>query len=142
MIVWGDRLRTMFWQALQKEFADRGVTVDPFGDGPGFSASVRKYISSMKASGQDAGVFVNDVWKGRIDSEWKDALVKPAMLGPAEYAALDREVSQLASPSLTTQYVVYGLIVLLLAGLAWWFFARRARTTAPPQPASSPTKKS
>lgn len=141
MVVWGDRLQTMFWQSLQKEFTDRGVAVDPFTSGPGFSASVRKYVSSVKTSGQDAGVFVNDIWKGKIDKEWREALVQPAMLGQAEYAALDREVSQLAAPSLTARYLVYGLIVLLLAVLGWWFFARRNRTQAPSTEKRSPTQK-
>ncbi len=141
MVVWGDRLQTMVWQGLQKEFTDRGVTVDPFRNGPEFSASIRKYISSVKTSGQDAGVFVNDIWKARIDKEWREALVQPAMLGQAEYAALDREVSQLAAPTLTTQYVVYGLIVLLLAVLGWWFFARRNRTQSPPAEKAPPTRK-
>ncbi len=141
MSAWGDRLQSMFWQALQKEFTDKGVAVDPFTNGPGFSASIRKYISSVKTSGGDAGVFVNDIWKAKIDREWRDALVQPAMLGQAEYAALDREVSQLAAPSLTTRYMVYGLIILLLAVLGWWFFSRRNRTQAPPAPQSSPAQK-
>ncbi len=141
MVVWGNRLQSMVWQGLQKEFTDRGVTVDTFTSGPEFSASIRKYISSVKTSGQDAGVFVNDIWKARIDKEWREALVQPAMLGQAEYAALDREVSHLAAPTLTTQYVVYGLIVLLLAVLGWWFFARRNRTPTPPAESAPPTRK-
>lgn len=139
LTLWGSRLQTTFWQALQKEFTDKGLTVGPFTDGPGFSASVRRYISSVKTSGQDPSVFVNDVWKARIDKEWREALVKPAMLGPTEYAALDREVSQLQTPTLSTRYIVYGLIVLLLAVLTWWFFARRSRT--PPAATAPPSQK-
>jgi hypothetical protein len=139
--LWGDRLQTMFWQGLSREFTDKGIVVDAFKDAPSFSASVRKYVSSAKASGQDPSVFVNDIWKARIDKEWREALVKPAMLGQAEYAALDREVSQLQTPALNTRYVVYGLIVLLLAVLGWWFFARRTKGPEAPVSKSSPTQK-
>ncbi len=141
LTVWGTRLQSMFWQAVGKEFSDRGITVDPFNDGPGFSASVRKYIASVKASGQNSSVFVNDVWKARIDKEWRDALVKPAMLGQAEYAALDREVSQLQTPTLSTQYIVYGLIVVLLVVIAWWLFARRQKGPDLPESKAGPTQK-
>jgi hypothetical protein len=141
LALWGGRLQTMFWQGVNKEFSDKGIVVDQFNDAPGFSASVRKYIASVKASGQDPSVFVNDVWKARIDKEWRDALIKPAMLGQAEYAALDREVSQLQTPTLSTQYIVYGLIVLLLAVLGWWLFARRQKTPEAPESKAAPTQK-
>jgi hypothetical protein len=139
--LWGGRLQTMFWQGVSKEFTDKGIIVDAFNDAPGFSASVRKYIASMKASGQDPSVFVNDIWKARIDKEWREALVKPAMLGQAEYAALDHEVSQLQTPTLNTRYIIYGLIVLLLAILGWWFFARRTKEPEPPPAKPAPTQK-
>jgi hypothetical protein len=141
LTLWSGRLQTMFWQELGREFTNKGITVDPFKDGPSFSASMRKYITSLKSSGGDPNAFVNDIWKARIDKEWREALVKPAILGQAEYAALDREVSQLQAPTLGTKYVVYGLIILLLAVLGWWYFSRRQKTS-PPASTAAPTPKS
>jgi outer membrane murein-binding lipoprotein Lpp len=80
LTLWSSRLQTMFWQELGREFTNKGITVDPFNDGPSFSAGMRKYITSLKASGGDPNTFVNDIWKARIDKEWREALVKPAML--------------------------------------------------------------
>jgi hypothetical protein len=130
--LWGARLQTMFWAGITKEFSDKGILVDPFHDGPSFASSIRNYANGLKASNNDPSVFVNDIWKARIDKEWRDALVRPTMLGATEYAALDREISQLQKPMIDTKFILYSALVILLAVVGWWFFVRRPKG-APPQ---------
>jgi hypothetical protein len=131
LLLWGSRLQTMIWDGIAKEFTTKGITVDPFHDGASFASSIRNYMNTLKESGQDASTFVNDVWKARIDKEWREALAKPGVLGSAEYAALDREVSQLTRPAIDVKFIVYSLIVILLALAVWWFFVRKPKNIPP-----------
>jgi outer membrane murein-binding lipoprotein Lpp len=132
--LWGSRLQTMFWTSIGKEFTDKGILIDPFHDGPSFAASVRKYAAGLKSSGNDPSTFVNDIWKGRIDKEWRDALTKSAMLGASEYAALDRDISELHRPMVDLKFILYSALVILLAVAGWWFFARKPKESAPEEP--------
>jgi hypothetical protein len=124
---WGSKLQTMFWGGLRKEFTDKGVTVDPFLDAPGFAASVRTYVAGLKASGQDPSVFVNEIWRAKIDKEWRDALSREGMLGKAEYASLDKMVSELSQDKFDLKFVIYLLVVVLLVFGGWWFFVRKPK---------------
>lgn len=134
---WNTVLRRTFWSTIEKEFAVRGVAMIPFSDAPGFSASIRAYVDQAKNSGEDASVFVDEVWKGRIDKEWKDALSHESILGKAEYAALDAMVRELTPPMLDMKYVLYIGIILIVALVLWWILARKAKQ--PAQKPSGPT---
>jgi hypothetical protein len=127
LLLWGNRLQARFWDGLAKEFSTNGVSTDPFSDGPTFAASVRACIARLKTSGEDPTPLVEKVWKGRIDREWRDALMKSSLLGPAEYAALDREISQLSQPGVDTRFLIYSGVVILLAIAGWWFFVRKPK---------------
>ncbi len=128
---WNKRLQAAFWGSLQKEFTDKQLTVLPFTDAAGFSASIRAYVEAVKQSGQDPKVFVDDVWKERIDKEWRDALSKDSMLGKTEYAALDRLVSELSREKFDAKFIVYILIVLAVVVALWWFFLRKPKPKPP-----------
>ncbi len=128
---WDSKLASVFWGALNKEFTDKGVKVLPFTDGRSFSVSIRTYVDSAKAKGENTKTFVDEVWKGRIDKEWRDALSKESMLGKTEYAALDKYVSTLSEEKLDAKLFMYIGIVLVLVLLAWWIFGRKAKTAAP-----------
>jgi hypothetical protein len=129
---WGERLQLAFWRGLEKEFADRGVTVEPFHDAAGFSSSIKTYVAKVQKTGEDPSVFVNDIWKTRIDKEWREALVKPAMLGAQEYATLDKLVGELSRPTIDAKMILYAVILVVLVALIWWFFSRKPKSPPPP----------
>jgi hypothetical protein len=131
---WQERLMAGFWASLEKEFTDRGLTVNHFSDGPSFSSSMTAYVSTLKASGQDASVFVNDVWKARVDREYREALVRDRVLGKTEYAMLDRMVSELGQEKVDSRFIIYSVIVVALAVLLWFIFTRKPKEQ-PPTPA-------
>ena len=107
----------------------------PFTDAPGFSASIRAYVQEVKKSKADPRVFVEDVWKARIDREWKAALTRESMLGKDEYAALDALVTGLTPPAMDTRYLIYIGIIAVVAAVLWWLLARKRR---PPEPKPTP----
>lgn len=128
---WNTRLASVFWGSLYKEFTGKGVKVLPFTDGRSFSASIRAYVDSAKAKDEDAKVFVEELWKARIDKEWRDALSRESMLGKSEYAALDKYVSTLSGEKLDAKFFLYIGVVIVLIILAWWMFGRKAKPQAP-----------
>jgi hypothetical protein len=129
LVQWGSKLQTMFWGGLRKEFTDKGVTIDSFVDAPGFAASIRTYVAGLKASGQDPSLFVNEIWKTKIDKEWREALTRDGMLGKTEYASLDKLVSELGQEKFDLKFIIYLLVVVLLVFGGWWFFVRKPRVT-------------
>jgi hypothetical protein len=131
---WSTALRRTFWSSIEKEFAVRGVAISPFADAPGFSASIRTYVDQVKNSGEDASVFVDDVWKARIDTEWKDALTRESVLGKEEYAALDGMVKELTPPMVDMKYILYIGIIVIVALVLWWLLARKPKLPAPKPP--------
>jgi len=133
LMVWNARLQTTYWSGLAQEFTNKGVAVKPFIDARSFSASIRSYVDSAKATGFDATIFVNEVWKDRIDKEWRESLTKDAMLGKAEYAALDKLVSELSEQKITGKFLLYIAIVLAIVFLGWWFLVRKPKQQPPAQ---------
>jgi hypothetical protein len=131
---WGAKLQSVYWQGVEQEFVSRGVAVDPFHDAATFAASIRALVGRYAESGADPSLFVNDVWRNRIDKEWRESLVKPALLGAAEYAALDEMVGQLARPAIDTKFVVIIAIFLALVAGIWWFLARKPKKSPPARP--------
>ena len=121
---WNSRLDAMFWSGLGREFADNNVTVRPFNDATSFAASIRQYVDSMKTAGSDASTFVDEVWKKRIDKEWREALSSDHVLGQAGYAALDKSVSDLAASKFDAKMLLYVLIALVIVVVAWWLVRR------------------
>ncbi len=139
MAEWNMRLRSVFWSTLEKEFSTKGIDLQPFGDGPGFSTSIRTYVETLKSSGDDPTVFVEEVWKTRVDKEWRDALSRDGMLGKEEYAALDRMVGELAGSKFDMKFVMYIGIIGLVALVLWWLLARKPKPpVAPPAPVERP----
>ena len=131
---WGAKLQSVYWQGVEQEFVSRGVAVDPFHDAATFAASIRALVGRYAESGADPSLFVNDIWRNRIDKEWRESLVKPALLGAAEYAALDEIVGQLARPAIDTKFVVIIAIFLALVAGIWWFLARKPKKSPPARP--------
>ena len=86
----------------------------------------------LKTSGENSSVFVNDVWKLRIDREWREALSKDSMLGKMEYAALDKMVGELGAQKFDVQFIIYSLIIIILGVALWWFFIHRQKSKLPP----------
>jgi uncharacterized small protein (DUF1192 family) len=136
LTLWQGKLMNGFWSALEREFTDRQVNIPHFTDPASFSASIRTYVDTLKASGANPSVFVNDIWKERIDKEWRESLIREKMLGKAEYAALDRLVSELAQEKLDQRFLIYSLIVVALVLVAWWVFTRKPKTPPPAQASS------
>jgi hypothetical protein len=128
--VWNTRLNALFWSELSKEFAAREIAVKPFTDPKSFSESIRSHVEQLRATGEDPTAFVNDVWKMRIDREWRDALSRDTMLGKAEYAALDLAVSELGRKGFDRDFIIYSLAIILLFAAGWWFFLRKSRRPA------------
>jgi hypothetical protein len=132
---WKSRLMQAFWTAIEREFTAKGVAVVPFTDAPGFSNSIRTYVQAAKAEGSDARVFVDDIWKARIDKEWREALTKDGILGKEEYAALDKLVSELHQEKLDLKFVLYVGALFLLVLALWWFLRQRSKPVLPPEQA-------
>ena len=127
---WNASLNSRLWSALAREFADNKVSVRPFNDASSFAASIRQYVDSMKTAGGDASTFVEEVWKKRIDKEWRPLLASEHVLGQAGYAALDKSVSELAVTKFDAKMLLYILIAVVIVGAAWWFL-RRTRPAPP-----------
>ncbi len=124
---WNARLQKSFWSAVEREFTSRQIQIMPFSDGPGFSASIRTYVQSLQTSGDDPSVFVEEIWKAKIDKEWRDALTRDGMLGKEEYASLDKLVSELAKTKFDLKFVLYAGIIGLGALVLWWLLARKPK---------------
>ena len=128
---WDSRLASTFWGSLYKEFISKGVHVQPFTDGRSFSGSIRMYVDSSRVNGTDTKVFVEEVWKGRIDKEWREALSRESMLGKTEYAALDKYVSTLSEEKIDIKFILYIGLVVLIVAVAWWIFGRKSKPQTP-----------
>ncbi len=124
---WNLKLQESLMSSIEKEFSANGITLQPFNDAKTFSQSVRAYIATLKTSGQDPTVFVDKVWKERIDKEWREVLSKESMLGKAEYAALDQLVSELHAEQVGGHFYLYVVLILALIVAIWWFFFRKPR---------------
>jgi len=127
--VWNARLNSAFWSAIEREFSSRNIQLTPFSDARGFSASIRSYAQTLQAGGGDPTVFVEEIWKERIDKEWREALSREGMLGKEEYASLDKLVSELAPSKFDLKFVLYGALILVVVLVLWWLVARKP--TAP-----------
>jgi hypothetical protein len=138
MAEWNIRLRSAFWSTLEKEFSTKGIVLPTFSDAPGFSTSIRTHVETLKNSGDDATVFVDEVWKTRIDKEWRDALSRDGMLGKEEYAALDKMVGELAGSKFDMKFVLYIGIIVLVALVLWWLLARKPKPPPAPAPMEQP----
>jgi hypothetical protein len=133
--VWRGNLDGLFWSEILTEFTIRNIPIGSFSTGREFSKKVEAYVQDVRARDEDASVFINDVWKMRIDREWREALTTDIMLGRAEYARLDSLVSGLAQKKFDEEFILYSAILLLLVIAIWWFFVR-----SPKRPAVSPAK--
>jgi len=131
---WHRRLIAGFWGGLRKEFTQAGITVTDFHDGPSFASSVRSYIAALAASKQDPQPFVENLWKQKIDRDWRDGLMKDGMLGRTEYAALDRAVSELSKETIDATFVAYIAGVLAIIAAVWFFVFRKKKPKAPAPP--------
>ncbi|MCK5573735.1 MAG: hypothetical protein KAJ12_13280, partial [Bacteroidetes bacterium] len=135
LTVWKEELHGLFWSEILTEFTTRDIQIGSFSTGREFSERIEAYVEDVRARDEDAGVFVNDVWKLRIDREWREALTTDVMLGRAEYARLDSLVSGLAQKRFDEEFILYSALLLLLVIAIWWFFVR-----SPKRPAVSRTK--
>jgi hypothetical protein len=131
--LWGTRLNTVFWDRLRQEFTERSLQLSPFGNSAEFSESIERYVEELRERDADPGVFVNDVWKLRIDREWRTALTNDIMLGRIEYGRLDSLVSELAQKRFDREFILYSLILLGIAIAVWWFFMRTPKRPTPAQ---------
>ena len=67
------------------------------------------------------------IWKMRIDKEWREALSKETMLGHAQYASLDKEVSELSKESFDFRLIGYIAGVLAIIVAIWFFIFRKGK---------------
>ena len=130
--LWNGLLMTDFWLGLEKEFTGKGISIEHFTDGPSFSSSIRGLVAGYKGSGADPDPFVNEVWRERVDNEWRDALTRDSVLGKAEYASLDQAVSELGKKTVDLKLILYIAGILIIAAAVWWMLSRRGKKTAPP----------
>ncbi|HEX9007310.1 MAG TPA: hypothetical protein VF889_08440 [Bacteroidota bacterium] len=124
---WNASLMGAFWSAVEKEFTAKGIQVNHFTDGPSFSAAVRSLVATYKTGGADPDPFVKEVWKDRIDKEWRDALSRDAVLGKAEYASLDQTVSELTRKTVDLKLILYIVGIIVIALVIWRLVTRRSR---------------
>lgn len=97
---WDGTLMSSLWKGVAGEFNAKGIFLLPFDNGASFKASIDQYLESARIKGSDETVFVEDVWKERIDKEWRSTLTQESVLGQATYAQLDLAVSEFAVKTL------------------------------------------
>jgi predicted nucleic acid-binding Zn-ribbon protein len=127
---WNQKLQSGFWGAVEKEFTSRGVAVNHFVDAASFDASIRAFVADAKEGKQDPSVFVDQVWKERIDKDWREALTRENVLGKTGYASLDKAVSELSQKKIDLKLILYIVIIVAIALAAWWFLSRRPKGKA------------
>lgn len=130
--LWKAKLMQDYWSGLEREFTDKGITINHFTDGPSFAASVNALVASYKQRGGDVDTFVDDVWRERVDKEWRESLVKDGVLGRVEYAALDKSVSELVQKTIDFKLILYALGIIVIAVAIWWVVTRKTKTQPPP----------
>ena len=126
MAAWNRRVNDAIWAGVAKEFNARSIYLAPFSDGASFSESIRAYVDTLKTKQADATVFV-DVWRDRIDKEWRDALTREVVLGRAEYADLDKAVSELGGKKFDGTIIAILIGIVVVAGGGWWLLNRRTK---------------
>jgi hypothetical protein len=97
---WDGTLMSSLWKGVAGEFNAKGIFLLPFDNGASFKASIDQHLESARIKGSDETVFVEDVWKERIDKEWRSTLTQESVLGQATYAQLDLAVSEFAVKTL------------------------------------------
>ncbi len=133
MALWESKLHALFWNRLREEFSDRSLQLAPFGNGAEFSKSIETFVGELRERDEDPAVFVNDVWKLRIDREWRSALSNDIILGRAEYGRLDSLVSELAQKKFDREFIFFSLVLLAIVIAVWWFFVRTPKRPAAAQ---------
>jgi len=136
LALWNEKLQSSIWGAIEKEFTGRGVAVNHFVDAPSFDASMRAFVAAAKEGQQDADIFVDEVWKERIDKEWRDVLTRESMLGKTAYASLDKAVSELSQKTFDLKMILYIVGIIAIALAAWWFISRRSKQSPGTEPAA------
>lgn len=139
--VWREDLDHLLWAAVGREFSQRGVSLQPFADGRGFAESLTHYVNGLKDSGADPSIFVDEIWRLRVDREWREILMRESVLGRAEYARLDAMVAQLARKTVDEEFFLYILIIAAVLLGAWWFARRSRARTSEPEPPKDPAPK-
>jgi hypothetical protein len=124
---WESGLQTSFWSGVAREFSAKGVPLRPFTDGAGFTAAVQAYVDSAKADGRDVSVFVKDVWKEKVDKEWREVLEREEVLGKAQYASLDKMVSEIGEKQFDLKFLLYIVLAAAAALLIYWIFGRKTK---------------
>ena len=131
---WNAQIMNGIWAGVGREFTDRGLSVNAFHDGPTFSAAIRALIAQYRDNGGDKSVFIDQVWKGRIHSEWKDVLEREGVLGKTEFASLDQAVNELNASHFNVLLISFIIGVVVVAiGLWWWLLARKRSKAVEPK---------
>ena len=134
LTAWNLTLMRDYWASVEREFTSKGITINHFTDGPSFSAAVNALVTSYKDGSADVNAFVDGVWRERIDKEWRESLMKEGVLGRAEYASLDKSVSELGQKTIDFKLILYIVGIIIIAGAAWWVLSRKSKSQAPPAP--------
>ena len=140
--IWDSRLLGSFWSGLNAEFTANDIPIHPFHDVSSFTENVTGYVDSMKAGDRDASGFVVNVWKNRIDREWRESLSLEGVMGRTEYASLDKKVSELGEKKVDAKFIVILGILLVLLAITWVMLSRKKTTPVIAQPASAPPENS
>jgi hypothetical protein len=124
---WESGLQTSFWSGVAREFSSKGVPLRPFTDGAGFTSAIQAYVDSAKADRRDVSVFVKDVWKEKIDKEWREVLEREEVLGKTRYSSLDKMVSEIGEKQFDLKFLLYIVLAAAAALLIYWIFGRKTK---------------
>ncbi len=131
---WNKALMSSLWKGIMAEFTAKGIMIPPFDNGATFKASIQQYLESARIKGSDETVFVEEVWKERIDKEWRSTLVQESVMGAATYAQLDLAVSEFAVKTLNWKTAgAIALVFVIVIGTIL-IRARRDRKAAAMRP--------
>jgi|WetSurMetagenome_2_1015567.scaffolds.fasta_scaffold21760_3 hypothetical protein len=127
---WEAGLQKAFWAGLAREFSSKGAPLQPFSDGAGFTAAIQSYVDSAKKDGRDVSAFVKEVWKEKVDKEWREVLERDEVLGKAQYASLDKMVSEIGEKQFDLKFLLYIVLAAAAALLIYWVFGRKPKPAA------------
>ncbi|HLP16722.1 MAG TPA: hypothetical protein VK470_10720 [Bacteroidota bacterium] len=144
---WGRKADRVFWKALNDEFTQHNLLVQPFTNGESFYQNVTRYIdnqtNNVDNQKDDAryaaySTFADTVWEKRIDPVWLPLLKREGMITENQAGDIKAKMDIWKSKVKSSNYLIYIIILGVVVIAAMIIFSRMNRGRKTPVPASAP----